>query len=167
MRYNILRINKKIIYLGLILLAMFLCQNVFAEDNNAIEITVKNISSGEILYQKIFPKDEAFSDYQVINGFTVSIHYNPDYPGMIYNVHQGNNYFIFNVSGELNWGSYQQSGDIACIVDVIHYDFPPPSNITSNTTTTSTTSTKAPIPLNVYLIITAFFTYILYKKSKT
>ncbi|AAB99175.1 hypothetical protein MJ_1161 [Methanocaldococcus jannaschii DSM 2661] len=167
MRDNIRSINKLLIYLVLILSAMFLCQNVFAEDYNAIEITVKNISSGEILYQKIFPKDEAFSDYQVINGFTIDIHYNPNYPGMVYKVHQSNNHFIFNVSGELNWGSYQQSGDIACIVDVIHYDFPPPSNTTSNTTTTSSSSTKAPIPLSVYLAITAFFTYIIYRKSKT
>ena len=154
-----------IIFLVLIFSAIFLCQSVFAEEYNAINITVLNTSSGEILYHKIFPKDESFSDYQVINGFTVSIYYNPNYPDMIYNVSQSDNYFIFNVSGKLNFGSTQTNGNITCIVDIIHYDFPPPSNTTSNTTTTS--STKTPIPIGAYLIITTFFTYILYRKSKT
>ncbi len=60
MRDNILSINKKAIYLVLILSSMFLCQNVFAEDFNAINITIYNKATGEVYYNKIIPADKPF-----------------------------------------------------------------------------------------------------------
>ena len=129
----------------------------FAEPN-AINITIKNASSGEILYQKIFPIDSGkFNDYLIKNGVVINITYDPDSPGSIgYTINKTHVSVDF---GPGNYGIHVSSWGKELIINSITYDFNSSSSSTSS-------SAKAPIPLGVYLVITAFFTYILYRKSK-
>jgi hypothetical protein len=77
---------------------------------------------------------------------------------IIYKTSDGN--IIVNAS--IEGDSFHYSGTsygINLKITQITYDFSLSSSSTSS-------STKTPIPLGAYLIITAFFTYLLYRKSK-
>ena len=123
----------------------------FAE-TNAYNITITNVSSGEIIYQKIIPKDSSFSDTIEIGGYTIILNYIADSGGSYFT----GNSTVYNIT----WGKggYTSFSDGIFDIEItpITYDF-----------NSSSSSAKAPIPLGVYLAITAFFTYILYRKSKT
>jgi len=142
-----------------------LCQSVFAEDYNAYNVTIYNpLNSSEVIYQNIVPDSQPFNYVNTIYGngsnVTINISYDPTQKKWhIRKNDTNNNIMNLNIAANnINIGGLVR-------IKHIHYDFPPPSNTTSNTTTTS--STKTPIPIGAYLITTAFFTYILYRKSKT
>ncbi len=161
MKYNILSINRPIIFLVLIFSAIFLCQSVFAEDPNAVNITVKD-RNGNIVYQKVIPNDRPFyktieyydssgRHYYIILNYTVN-------GGSRVRVHCNSTICMYNIS----FGKGNIIGLGYIMIRPVYYNFPP-----SNTTVSSSSSTKTPIPIGAYLITTAFFTYILYRKSKT
>ncbi|XRO75119.1 hypothetical protein ACO3TA_06990 [Methanocaldococcus sp. 28A] len=139
---------KDIKIILLILTSLLFLQNCFAEIN-AINITIKNVSSGEIIYQKIIPNNEYFQKIIYIGKYTINITIDPNYSGN-----------SVSTSG-YNWIFHQspRNTNIVTINNIGVYIYPIEYNFNKNTT-------KAPIPLNVYLLIIAFFTYILSKKPK-
>ncbi|AIJ05534.1 hypothetical protein JH146_0685 [Methanocaldococcus bathoardescens] len=152
------------IYTILILTAFLgLMSESFAE-TNAYNITIKNASSGEVLYHKIIPKGKQFYDNKTNGNVHIIINYtppsNPDTnAGYAHTYKTSDGNIIVNVSIEGDSFNYKSTSyGIYLKITPITYDFSSPSS--------SPSSTKAPIPLNVYLITTAFFTYILYRKSK-
>ncbi|WP_456373997.1 hypothetical protein [Methanocaldococcus sp.] len=142
-------LNHYLFILLLITISLLFMKNSYAE-NNAINITIKNVSSGEIIYQKIIPNNQYFHDYTVVNGIIINITYG------------GNGYLVSSTSNSVtiilpyissssNIHISQTSGNIKVELSTLYYNF--------------NNKTKAPIPLSVYLLIFAFLTYIVYRKS--
>ncbi|ADC69476.1 conserved hypothetical protein [Methanocaldococcus sp. FS406-22] len=148
---------RNYILISLILASLFLCQSVFAEPN-AYNITIKNHTSGEIIYQKIVPNGEQFYVDTTNGNVHIIINYTSQ-SSYSYNrvrVTSSNGNTIVNITfGGSGATTHIVSNGIEVDITPITYDF-----------NSSSSSTKAPIPLGVYLITTAFFTYILYRKSK-
>ncbi|XRO76901.1 hypothetical protein ACO3VM_09075 [Methanocaldococcus sp. 10A] len=156
-------LNHFIFILFLITLSLLFMKNSYAE-NNAVNITIKNVSSGEIIYQKIIPNNQYFHDYTIINGVKINITYGGNGGYLVSSTSNGITIEFPNIPSSSNIHISQTSGKLKVKVEVstIEYNF----NTTNTSNTNVNNNTKAPIPLNVYLLIIAFFTYILYRKLK-
>ncbi|CAB3288854.1 conserved protein of unknown function [Methanocaldococcus lauensis] len=146
-------------------------KNSYAE-YNAVNITIKNVSSGEIIYQEIFPCTTNFYESKTVNGINITINYTNryyvpynntlnDYVIIWYGdtIHGVEGLKIYLGKSFLTNSKFYNDtrGGYRLTICAINYNFNTPN--TNN-------NTKAPIPLNVYLLIFAFLTYIVYRKSK-